>query len=116
VTDIAFDPFDPNTLLAAVLQKGVFRSDDGGLTWEVAAYGMDPNEPILALVADPNQPDLFYAASKWSGVFVSMDGARTWPKLGTGLDNAPMSLALSPDGSILYAGTFNGGTWRLGGD
>lgn len=116
ITDVAFDPFNPNTLYAAVLQKGVFRSDDGGATWTIAAYGMDPNEPVLALAADPNRPGVIYAGSKWSGVFVSLDGAQAWRRISEGLTNSPMSLALSADGSILYAGTFNDGTWRLGGD
>jgi photosystem II stability/assembly factor-like uncharacterized protein len=116
VTDVVFDPFDPNIVYAAVLQKGVFRSDDGGVTWSVAAYGMDPNEPVLALVADPNRPGVVYAGSKWSGVFISTDGAQSWRLIAEGLTSPPISLALYVDGSVLYAGTFNDGTWRLGGD
>lgn len=117
ITDVVFDPFNSNTLYAAVLQKGVFRSDDGGVTWQTAAYGMDPNEPVLALVPDPKRPSVIYAGSKWSGVFVSLDGAQTWRRISNGLTNpSVISLALSPDGSILYAGTGNGGAWRLGGE
>ncbi|MBK9123946.1 MAG: hypothetical protein IPM16_12650 [Chloroflexi bacterium] len=113
-TEVAFDPANPDILYAAILQKGVFRSDDGGATWRTAAYGMDPNEPIMALVADPDRPGVLYAASKWSGVFVSMDHAQTWQLIDDGFDNTPISLALSTDGSTLYAGSFSGGTWRLG--
>lgn len=116
ITEVVFDPFNANTLYAAALQKGVFRSDDGGATWQTVSYGMDPNEPVLAIIADANRPGLLYASSLWSGVFVSVDGAQTWRLINNGLMKLDVvSLALSADGSILYAGTMTGGAWRLGG-
>lgn len=117
VTDVLIDPYQPDTVYASVLHKGVFRSDDGGATWQTAAYGMDPNEPVLVLLPDATRPSVLYAGSSWSGVFVSPDGAHTWSKISDGLEiTSVISLALTSDGSILYAGTFNGGTWRLGGE
>jgi photosystem II stability/assembly factor-like uncharacterized protein len=117
ITEVVFDPYNVNTLYAAALQKGVFRSDDGGATWQTAAYGMDPNEPVLKLLPDPNRPGVLYAGSSWSGVFVSTDGAQTWRHISDGLTiTSVISLALTADGSILYAGTYNGGAWRLGGE
>lgn len=117
ITDVVFDPFDSERLYASVMQKGVFLSEDAGQTWATAAYGMDPNEPVLVLVPDPGRPGVLYAASSLSGVFGSVDGARTWHKMSDGLEiTSVISLGLSSDGSVLYAGTFNGGAWRLGGE
>jgi photosystem II stability/assembly factor-like uncharacterized protein len=117
ITAVVFDPHQANTLYASALQKGVFRSEDGGVTWQTAAYGMDPNEPVLVLVPDPNRPGVIYAGSAWSGAFVSTDGAQTWQQISEGLEiRSVISLALTSDGLVLYAGTFSGGTWRLGGE
>lgn len=117
ITDVALDPFDPNVLYAAALERGLFRSSNGGVTWHTATYGMDANENILVLVPDPNRPGVIYAGSRWSGVFVSSDGAQTWQRINEGLMKTPIiSLALSEDGPILYAGTDSAGVWRLGGD
>ena len=117
ITDVALDAFDPGVLYAAAFERGVFRSTDGGATWQTAAYGMDTNEPVLVLALDPNRPGVIYAGSRWSGVFVSTDGAQTWQRISEGLTNTPViSLALSHDGSVLYAGTDSAGVWRLGGE
>jgi photosystem II stability/assembly factor-like uncharacterized protein len=114
--DVAFDPFDPNIMYVVVLDKGLFRSSDGGVTWQPAGYGLDPNEPVRVILPDPNNPGVIYAGSAASGAFVSTDGGQSWQLIGNGLVvKSILSLALSDDSSILYAGTFGDGIWRLGG-
>ncbi len=115
VYDVVIDPFDPQVIYAATIQAGVFRSADGGATWTQAAAGMDPNEPIHDLEPDQNRPGVLYASSWFSGVLVSTDGAQSWQPLTTGLDFKGMrQLALSFDGSVLYAATISRGIYRLG--
>jgi photosystem II stability/assembly factor-like uncharacterized protein len=115
ITDFALDPFDSKVMYASAFQRGVFKSEDGGITWRSASFGMDPNEPVLVITPDPVHPDLIYAGSNWSGVYVSTDRAKTWQHISEGLISTPIiSLALSLDGSTLYAGTSWAGVWRLG--
>jgi photosystem II stability/assembly factor-like uncharacterized protein len=115
VYDVLIDPFDSQTLYVATIQAGVFRSEDGGTTWVQAAAGMDPNEPLYDLVADPNRQGVLYASSWLSGVFVSTDAGQSWRSLVNGLDMKGMrQLALSSDGTVLYAGTISRGVYRLG--
>lgn len=115
VFDVVIDPFDSETLYAATALAGVFRSTDGGVTWQQASAGMDPNEPIYDLEPDLNRQGVWYASSWFAGVFVTTDGAQSWRKLGNGLPPIPMrEIVLSQDGSVLYAGTFGAGVWRLG--
>jgi photosystem II stability/assembly factor-like uncharacterized protein len=112
---IVADPFDAQTLYVGTQSMGLWLSQDGGASWEQASVGMDPNEFILGILPDPNTPGLIYAASAQSGVYVSTDGAATWSKIGQGLDFRGMrSLALSEDGSVLYAGSTGAGVFRLG--
>jgi photosystem II stability/assembly factor-like uncharacterized protein len=116
VTDVVFDPFNPQLLYAASLQGAVWRSRDGGETWDQAAAGMDPNELVVKLLPDPGHPQLIYAASTFSGVFVTLDGGEVWQSINDGLDSRNITnLALSADGSVLYAGTGASGVFRLGG-
>ncbi|MDQ3281370.1 MAG: glycoside hydrolase [Acidobacteriota bacterium] len=104
---IAVDPRDPNRLFVAVLghpygpneERGIFRSIDGGRTFEKVLY-RDPDTGGIDVVIDPANPQIVYAAlwearqGPWengvfvgpgSGVYKSSDGGTTWRQLTTGL-------------------------------
>ena len=114
VQHILFDPFDSKMLYAAVAPGAVWRSMDGGQTWQQTAAGMDPNEPIYEITADPNRPGVLYASSGLSGVFYTTDHAQTWLRISEGLAFTNVrGLGLSADGLTLCAGTVGGGVFRL---
>ncbi|MGW8266800.1 MAG: WD40/YVTN/BNR-like repeat-containing protein [Longimicrobiales bacterium] len=76
-TDLVLDPSDPNTLFAATYQRrrtaccfvgggpgsGLWRSDDGGETWERVRGGGFPEgtKGRIALAMTPADPDVLYA-------------------------------------------------------
>jgi len=126
---LAIDPRDPNRLFAAVLghayganqERGIFRSKDGGVTWEKVLY-KDENTGGSDVEIDPSNPDLIYASlwqsrlGPWEdnnefggtegGLFKSTDGGNTWQKLSKGLpdDLAQINVAIAPSQpSRLYA-------------
>jgi len=115
VYDVKIDPFEPETIYAATLEYAVWRSKDGGETWEQTSAGMDPNEQMYALLPDPNRQGAIYASTSRSGVYVTTDGADTWRQLRNKLDFFNIKdMALSVDGSVLYVGTSGAGVYRLG--
>ena len=88
---IEFDPNDPNRVVLAVSghtrfdQGGLFRSSDGGLSWQpTSLIGGD----FVDLMAIPDRPGTFYAASLFRGVYVSRDSGETWDPVRTGLGSA----------------------------
>lgn len=107
---IVIDPRDSNRIYVAVLgklytpggQRGVYRTTDGGKTWQEVLAG-DPESYVgfIDLVMDPSQPDTLYAASwersrrPWnfvesgegSGVWKTTDGGDTWKRLEGGFPN-----------------------------
>jgi hypothetical protein len=98
-------------------------STDGGRTFRAADSGSLAMR-VSSLLASPRDPDVLYAGttSHWQnglllggrGVLRSSDGGRTWRNVSSGLQNtAVLSLAVSPDGGWLYAGTGQGGAHRL---
>ncbi|MEM7203258.1 MAG: glycosyl hydrolase [Planctomycetota bacterium] len=101
-------------------ERGVFRSDDGGVTW-TRTLGDDTWVGCTDLVLDPRDPNRLYAAT-WqrhrtvaaylgggpgSGLHRSTDGGRTWERLSRGLPEGSMGkigLAISPQRpDVLYA-------------
>ena len=118
---LAVDPRDPNRVFATVLghpygpneERGLFRSTDGGQTWQKAIY-KDENTGASDVEIDPSNPDVIYA-SMWEaregpwedsnivngtsgGLFKSTDGGSTWHPLTNGLpkDLSQINLAIAP--------------------
>jgi photosystem II stability/assembly factor-like uncharacterized protein len=79
-------------------ERGVFKTTDGGATWQKVLY-IDDNTGATDLVMDPQHADTLYAATyqrqrkAWgfsgggpgSGIFRTRDGGATWTKLSDGL-------------------------------
>ena len=128
---LAIDPHDPNRLFVAVLghpygpnpERGVYRSIDGGKTWEKVLY-KDENTGAVQVTIDPVNPQIVYAdlwagrQGPWengawngpnSGLFKSTDGGATWHQLTQGLPTPAQGLSrigfcVAPsDPSRLYA-------------
>src|SRR5207249_2578702 len=108
--DIIVDPRDANRLFVAVLghpygpneERGVFRSTDGGRTFQKVFY-KDENTGASDVELDPKNPDIVYAClwetrqgpwenGAWNGtnggIFKSIDGGTTWRPLTNGLPGA----------------------------
>jgi photosystem II stability/assembly factor-like uncharacterized protein len=59
---------------------GLYRSADGGKTWEQLGTGTQGT--ILYLVSAPNNPQILYAVNENNAVFQSQDGGKSWKELG----------------------------------
>ena len=117
VNQLVFDPRDSQTLYAATT-VGVFRSMDGGQSWEERMNKMNEINFIVALAVDPEHPNILYAGTS-GGVYRSFDGTESWIKINNGLvpDDAKMAsmalgvnkLVIDPlNTDIVYAGTIKG--------
>jgi photosystem II stability/assembly factor-like uncharacterized protein len=115
IAAIIVDPHDSKRVFAAVLghpygpnpERGVFRSTDGGATWQKVLY-KDENTGAVDLAFDPSNAQTVYAVlwaarqAPWeigesfkgpgSGLFKSIDGGSTWQPLTGGLPTAAQGL------------------------
>jgi len=109
---VIINPRDPNIAFVAALghaygpnsERGVFRTRDGGKSWEKVLY-KDDHTGAIDLVFDPNNSNILFA-SLWqvmrtpygldsggpgSGLYKSSDGGTTWKHLeGNGLPDGIM--------------------------
>jgi len=117
--DIAFvaalgHPYGPNA------ERGIFRTTDGGKTWEKVLY-KDENTGGIDVAFDPHNPNILFAAlwqarrTSWSmesggpgsGIYRSADGGATWKHLEEhGLPKGPygkIGLAVAANSERVYA-------------
>jgi len=103
---ILVHPTDPNTVYVAAMghlhgpnpERGVFRTTDGGESWERVLF-INDRVGVIDLAMAPGQPDVLYAATyekeryawhyevggQWSGIYKTTDGGDSWARLGRGL-------------------------------
>ncbi len=109
---VAIHPTDPGIVLSG--SRGIFRSVDGGETFERISAGIAPESAFVDFVFDPEHSDIVYAADIGSGVYRSDDAGLSWQAINTGLrTRAVNALAISRDGLHLYAATEGEGVYRL---
>jgi photosystem II stability/assembly factor-like uncharacterized protein len=133
-------------LWAAGGDRGLYKTTDGGKTWE-RVLEIDDHTGVNEVLLDPRNPDVLYASSYqrrrrvWtlinggpgSGIHKSTDAGKTWTKLENGLPKVELGrigLAIAPaDPDVLYAiveaqgeegGVFrsvdSGANWKKRGD
>ena len=69
-------PVSPERAYLAAYEAGVYRTDDGGVTWRhIDSY---PTEYAHSVLAHPVEPDAVYAGSEPAAVFQSKDAGESW--------------------------------------
>jgi photosystem II stability/assembly factor-like uncharacterized protein len=87
---------DPDVVYAGVEDAALFRSANGGTTWEELAglrcHGTGPNwQPgaggmcLHTIILDPSNPDRMYIAISAAGAFRTDDGGKNWKPINKGL-------------------------------
>lgn len=112
VSRVVVHPTNPDIVYVAALghlygpqpEKGIYRTTDGGKTWDKVLFVND-STGASELIMDPNNPRILYAGfwqvevHTWSrvsggagsGIWKSVDGGTTWKRLtGNGLPTKPI--------------------------
>lgn len=129
IARIAVDPKNPQHVLVAAMgsaygagpERGVFLSNDGGVTWQKTLYKdpdtgaidvqMDADNPqtvLASMTKDRRPPWSTYAPTTGGGaIYKSNDGGSTWTQItGGGLPSGEIGrigLAVSRGGKCIYA-------------
>lgn len=120
ITGVVFAPTNSRVAYMACLYGAVYRSDNGGETWNLIRYPDRQGYPPLAV--HPEDPNTIYLGPANKGLVRSTDGGITWESLG--LQGYSISAILVPslsphaifvgtdDESGLFVSWNNGNTWQ----
>ena len=128
IARILVHPRNPDIVYVAAMghlftpneQRGVYKTTNGGKTWEKVLY-INDNVGVIDLVMNPDNPEILYASAyekyryAWiydaggpeSGIYKTSDGGQKWDRLGGGLPTGKIGrigidiFRANPD--ILYA-------------
>ncbi|MEQ9401499.1 MAG: hypothetical protein RJQ04_20195 [Longimicrobiales bacterium] len=151
---ILVHPEDPDVVYVAAVgplwagggERGLYRTTDGGETWELILEGANEWTGVTDIVMDPRDPDVMYAATyqrlrraysfvgggPGTGIFKTTNGGETWRELTRGLPttdlgrigldiarsepNTLYAIVESNDEAGLYRSDDAGASWRLASD
>jgi hypothetical protein len=104
---ILIDPTNPQRMWVAMSSIGVFRTEDGGATWQTCNRGLamsatgqpDPEVGycIHKMDLDPEDPNTLYM-QEHGGVFMSTDGGDNWATIQEGLPSKRLQNDMMPFG------------------
>jgi BNR/Asp-box repeat len=106
-------PTDPETVYAGIEDAALFRSRDGGQTWQELAglrnHGSGPSwQPgagglcLHTILLDANQPERIVVAISAAGTFRSDDGGTTWRPVNRGLKSEGIPDAAAEVGHCVH--------------
>jgi hypothetical protein len=105
IAEVIIHPKNPDIVYVAAIghlytdneERGVFKTEDGGKSWQKVLY-ISPRTGVISLVMDPRNPEVLYAASwdrirkAWnmtesgreSAIYKTEDGGKTWRRIANG--------------------------------
>ncbi|UCE59877.1 MAG: hypothetical protein JSU63_20835 [Phycisphaerales bacterium] len=126
---IVIDPANPDTMFAAGVTGGIWKSTNAGASWQVTDDFL-PNLAVSTIAMHPTNPSILYAGTgegvfgSWVkhrglGIFKSVDAGATWDLLTSTVQGVPEGsfyfvnkIVISPnDSNRIYAATMFG-VWR----
>jgi photosystem II stability/assembly factor-like uncharacterized protein len=118
VNALAIDPSNPQTVYASCVSYynrtgnvGVYRTADGGASWQSLSAGLPSSRRLLALTLDPSHTQTLYAGFDSLGVYRTTDGGASWASFSAGIpaNITVRAFAFDPaQTQTLYAGTSGG--------
>ena len=131
ISRVRIHPENPDLVYVAALghafgnnkERGIFRSGDGGETWENILFVNDETG-AADLCIDPNNPRILYAGmwegkrsfwemksgGKKSGLYRSLDGGDTWENL---TENSGLPKGMMGRIGVSASGALSGRVWAL---
>jgi photosystem II stability/assembly factor-like uncharacterized protein len=114
ITSVDAVQSNPEIIFAGAASGGVWKSENGGITWQ-SIFDENPTINIGAVAVQQNNPNIVWAGTGegnprnsinlGQGIFKSMDGGKTWKRMGLEKTFAIHRIIIDPiNTNMVYAG------------
>mgnify|MGYP000740095236 CR=1 FL=1 len=127
VRAIAVHPADPNTVYLGPAAGGIWKTTDGGTTWQDVGFNL-ASLTFGSIAIDPSNPDIVYAGAgeaieyfnavtyTGKGLFKSTDAGASWTQITSGFGTQTHfgAVKVSPTNPNMVFAALASGYWHLG--
>jgi photosystem II stability/assembly factor-like uncharacterized protein len=120
VTQLVVEPQNDRYVYTGTASNGVYRSTDGGATWQRVSAGLPAGVAVAGMAADPSHQGTIYVATA-KGVYSTANRGGSWVSQGPPTSIGSTSVVLAPGsthlvlagtaGDGIYASANGGATW-----
>jgi photosystem II stability/assembly factor-like uncharacterized protein len=114
INDIKFVQSNPRAVYTAMAFGGVYRSLNGGLSWQ-RKWSVPEDYWVNALAVHPTHLKTLYAGTRSHGIYKTTDGGNNWVRIYAGGPGTTeiTALAVNPLApNTVFAGTWGGGVLK----
>jgi len=104
---VAVAPSQPAVLYAGTWGSGIYKSTNGGVTWNWKSQGL-AHPYINSMAVDPHNAQIAYAGTYTGKVYKTLDGGETWFQSSVGIQDQAIvySIVIDPlDSENIFIGT-----------
>ena len=89
--------YQQNQTLFIIVRHNLFKSIDGGVSWQRIVNGLDNRGLINNLAGNQKNDQVMYLSTNFDGIYKSEDGGNSWFKVNNGLNHLAINnLKVSP--------------------
>lgn len=124
IADIAIHPNDDDTWYVAVGSGGVWKTENGGVTWD-PIFDDQTSYSIGSVTIDPNNPNVIWVGTGENvggrhvgygdGVYKSTDAGKTWTNMGLEESEHISKVVVHPENPDIVWVAAQGPLWESGG-
>jgi len=111
IKDVAFSSDSTDTIYAATINGGIYKSDNGGSSWNQSNAGLttrsNQTTDAYSVAVSPTNPDLLYSGTLF-GLYKSSDAGITWQAVTTPFNDTVISIIRITAGDEIFVGTDSG--------
>jgi photosystem II stability/assembly factor-like uncharacterized protein len=113
INHLVSDPSNSQIIYAAAGTTGVFKSEDGGNSWQQTSTGLRSGIPFTNIAVDPSNSSTLFVTTDNDFIYKSVNGGANWQQVRLGLTSRRFSsIAISPENpELIIAGSLDGGVF-----